>query len=146
MITISLPIPDRKLSLNGREHWRTVAKLRADQHEVAQFTGAAAMMKAPQPWPLYSTTNLSVSIDVERKTPRARGQSKVWDAAAMIEATKGYLDGLNGITYTDDTQIREFRVRWDAKPTGNGLIHLYIRALSEPQGWPVVAWATEEWR
>lgn len=141
MITISLPMPDRRLSLNGREHWRTVAKLRAEQHELARFTGAAAMMKAPHPWPLYSIDRVSVSIDVERKT-----RGKVWDAAGLIEATKGYLDGLNGVMYSDDTQIRIFAVRWDAKPTGNGLIHLYIRSLSEPQDWPVVAWATEEWR
>lgn len=140
MITISLPVPDRRLSLNGREHWRTVAKLRAEQHEIAQYTAinlAAARVMAP----LYPAVRVSVSIDVERKV---RGQA--WDTAGIIEATKGYLDGLNGIVYTDDAQIRVFAVRWDAKPTGNGLIHLYIRALSEPQDWPVVEWATEVWR
>lgn len=147
MITISLPMPDRRLSLNGREHWRTVAKLRADQHELAYHACRDAMFlwtmeeERGYDYPLYRTEKVSVSIDVERKM---RGH--VWDTAGIVEACKGYCDGFNEVIYTDDTQIRSFAVRWDAKPTGNGLIHLYVRALSEPQDWPTVAWATEEWR
>lgn len=141
MITISLPIPDRKLSLNGREHWRTVRKGQQAQHEVAGIVGKVAVMHLRLAPPAYPTELVSVFIDVERKK-----RGNVWDTPGIIEACKGYCDGLQGSVYTNDSQIRGFMLRWDAKPTGNGLIHLYIRALSEPQDWPVVAWATEEWR
>jgi len=141
MITVTLPMPDRNLSFNRIKHWYIVAKGREEQRELALARGAMALAAAGVRAPFYPSGLVSVSIDVERK---ARG--KVWDAAALVEATKGYIDGFNEVIYTDDAQIRSFAVRWDTKPTGNGLIHLYIRALSESQGWPVVAWATEEWR
>ena len=139
MITISLPMPDRRLSLNGREHWRTVRAGQQAQHRYAEVV--AKVQASGWPVPVYASERMSIFIDVERKKG---GQRR--DTAGLIEAVKGFCDGLNGIVYTDDAQIRSFAVRWDAKPTGNGLIHLYIRALSEPQDWPVVAWATEEWR
>lgn len=139
MIVITLPIPDRNLSLNGRMHWRSVAKGRRAQHELALARGALALARAGLAAPCYPEGKLAVYIDVERK---ARGN--VWDTAGIIEACKGYCDGLNGVVYTDDAQIRSFAVRWDQRPTGRGLVHLYIRPLSAPRGWPVVEWATEK--
>jgi len=141
MLSLTLPMPDRKLSLNGREHWRTVRKGQTSQHELAGLAAVAVIQERGQPFPVYPSEKVSLYIDVER---RPRGQR--WDTAGLVEAIKGYQDGMEMLIYYNDSQIRTYAVRWDAKPTGNGLIHLYIRALSEPQDWPVVAWATEEWR
>lgn len=140
MISITLPIPDRNLSLNGRMHWRAVRKGQQAQQALASYAALTALDEMVSPRIPYLTEKVSVFIDVERKK-----NGSVWDASACVEACKGYMDGLERLIYTNDQQIRLYAVRWDAKPTGNGLIHLYIRALSEPQGWPVVAWATEEW-
>lgn len=141
MISLTLPMPDRRLSLNGREHWRTVRAGQQAQHQLSAYAALVVLDDMPSPKIPYPDAKVSVFIDVERK----KG-GHVWDTAGIIEACKGYCDGLEGLIYTDDKQIRGFQVRWDKEPTGNGLIHLYIRALSEPQDWPVVAWATEEWR
>lgn len=143
MILITLPMPDRNLSLNGRMHWRQQRAGQIDQQQVAQLAAVVSLRRQhPEhtQYPLYPADKVSVLIDVERKK---RGQ--VWDASACVEAVKGYMDGLEGWVYTNDQQIRSYAVRWDARPTGSGLIHLYIRSLRESQGWPAVAWATEEW-
>lgn len=49
---------------------------------------------------------------------------------------------MNGIVYGDDVQVTGYRVRWDAKPTGRGLVHLYIYPRDVLADWPVVEWET----
>lgn len=136
-LTITLPLPDHDLSLNGRIGWREQRQGQRDQKELAALVGLATLAGAPRPH-FPAGLRLRVGIDVER---RKRGL--IWDTPAIIEATKGYLDGLNGVAYADDRQVRSFDVRWDAKPTGRGLIHLYISVYRDRAAWPAVAWATE---
>lgn len=136
-LTLTLPLPRHDLSLNGRLTRLRQWQGQQDQAEVAGFTAIAALMDAPRPH-FPAGLRLRVLIDVER---RKRGN--IWDTPAIIEATKGYLDGLQGLAYADDRQVRGLDVRWDATPTGRGLIHLYIGVYSDRVIWPAVAWATE---
>jgi hypothetical protein len=135
-LAITLPLPDHALSLNGRGHWRAQRAGQRAQHEVALLAGLATIPARLRPrFPLPA--RLMVDIDVER---RARG--KVWDAAAVIEACKGYFDGLNGLAWGDDVQVSGFRVRFDKRPTGRGLVHLYIYPRDRSREWPAVGWET----
>lgn len=136
-LTLTLPLPRHDLSLNGRLNWRAQRRGQHDQAEVAGFTALAALIDAPRPH-FPAGLRLRVLIDVER---RKRGN--VWDTPAIIEATKGYLDGLQGLAYADDRQVRGIDVRWDATPTGRGLIHLHIGVYGDRVAWPAVDWATE---
>jgi hypothetical protein len=135
-LAITLPLPDHALSLNGRGHWRAQRAGQQAQHEAALLAGLVAVPARLRPrFPLPA--RLMVDIDVER---RARG--KVWDAAAVIEACKGYFDGLNGLAWGDDVQVSGFRVRFDKRPTGRGLVHLYIYPRDIYREWPAVGWET----
>lgn len=136
-LTLTLPLPDHDLSLNGRVGWREQRRGQREQKELAALVALATLAGAPRPH-FPAGVRLRVLIDVERRT-----RGNIWDTPAIIEATKGYLDGLEGYAYANDRQVRAFEVRWDAKPTGRGLIHLYISAYADRAGWPVVAWDTE---
>lgn len=135
-LTITLPLPDHALSLNGRGHWRAQRAGQLAQHEDASLVALGLVPARSRPaFPLPA--RLMVDIDVERR-PRGR----VWDAAAVIEACKGYFDGLNGVVWGDDVQVTGFRVRFDKRPTGRGLVHLYIYPRDVYREWPAVGWET----
>lgn len=136
-LTITLPLPRHDLSLNGRINWGAQRRGQHEQAEAAGFVALATLIDAPRPH-FPAGTPVRVLIDVER-----RKKGNVWDTPAIIEATKGYLDGLEGHAYANDRQVRAFEVRWDARPTGRGLIHLYISAYDDRAAWPTVAWETQ---
>lgn len=119
-VTVVLPYPDHRLSLNGREHWRTIHRLRQEQHEAAALVAAAVVPAQARPW-FGADVPLFVTLTMARP---ARG--KRWDSAAAIEACKGFCDGLNGIVYRDDSQIVGFRVEWTHDPAGRGLVRVRV--------------------
>ncbi len=120
--TVTLPLPDHRLSLNGRIGWQEQRRRQQAQATWAWQQGLLALDGASRP-AFPAGVRVMVGLAVER-----RKGGKVWDAAAVIEACKGYLDGLNGIAYADDRQIAGFRVGWDERPTGAGVVHLTVRA------------------
>ena len=121
-VTLSLPYPDHRLSLNGREHWRTIHRLRQEQHGAAALVAASVVPAQARPW-FAADVPLFVTLTMARP---ARG--KRWDCAACIEATKAALDAFNGIVYRDDAQIVGFRVEWTRDPAGAGLVRVRVTA------------------
>lgn len=130
-LRVVVALPDHRLTLNRATSKRSGA-LRSRlvdeaKHEAVFATFGADLPDLPRPL-FPAGVALFVAYDVER---RKRGQR--WDASGMIEAMKPTLDAWNGILYADDKQIVGFAVRWDAKPTGRGVVTVTIREANVAQ-------------
>lgn len=86
-LTITVPIPPRDISPNGRPHWRTKARkvkiARRQGHDAALDTLDQLKMKPPK-WTVASITPM-----VYIKDRRSR-----WDRDNIIGACKAYCDGI----------------------------------------------------
>lgn len=124
-LTITLPLPDRHLTLNGRLHWRVKARLVKQHREWAEMKARSLIQQRPH---FPAGAKVRVDVRIERKK---YGQK--WDSTAIIEATKSYIDGFQDAgVYLNDSCVRWGEVEWDAKPTGKGII---VMSLSEVEGW-----------
>ena len=93
-VIISIPIPPRALSPNGRPHFMAKAKAKRTQRDTANMGARAALGRTPQPrW-----THATVQLRWYAKTAR-------WpDADNAIGSVKGAIDGLvdAGVLLDDD--------------------------------------------
>lgn len=118
---LTLPMPSHKLTLNGTRNRLERARLAKEHKHTAFYAALAAVSPQHRPW-FPSTARIRVRVDVERH----RG-GKRWDNAALIEAMKPYMDGIeeSGALYTNDRQLDwDGGIHWDPTPTGTGVIRL----------------------
>ena len=99
-ITISLPIPDRRLSPNARVHWSVKARL-VKAHRIRAKVFAMGIAGCKPMW-------AKASLHTEWRFPTAR----FWDADNCIASLKSYIDGL-----ADAGLVANDRVIWPERPT-----------------------------
>lgn len=134
-IVLELPGPDHRLSINGarRTHPAVLRKIKREHKRWAAL--AALALIPPDERPAFPPdARVRVTVDFERLK---RGQR--WDNAAVIEALKPYMDGIeaSGAIYANDRQLDWVAVNWDERPTGRGVVTLsFAGAPPEPHAQP----------
>lgn len=83
-ITITMPLPPRILSPNGRGHWAAKSKARASQRAAAFGYASAQVRGAGPKWPRTKLTIRWFAAD----------KGKIPDVDNMIASAKGILDGM----------------------------------------------------
>lgn len=121
-LTITLPLPDYALTLNGTRNRFKRARLAKEHRGWAKLKAQSLLTKRPH---FPAGVPVQVDVRVERK-PRGRRM----DDSAVIECLKAYIDGLEDAgVFEDDRCVRWGSVEWDLKPTGRGLVHLCLSVM-----------------
>lgn len=94
-MTISLPLPDRRLSPNARGHWTGLSKAKKKHRELAYLTTKSALQGKPSP--AVSRYRLEFFFKVNRRR----------DDDNFSAACKAYRDGIADALGIDDTDIRQ---------------------------------------
>lgn len=94
VLTLSLPIPDARLSPNGRTHFQGKAKLTKKAREHAYLATLTALQGAPPP--PVATYALRFYYKIQRRR----------DDDNAIAITKAYRDGIAQALRIDDAELR----------------------------------------
>lgn len=124
-LTVVLDLPDHRLTINRIRTNPRFRQAMVDRHkEAAQLIGYATIATADRPF--YPAEPVFAVCRVERKK---RGQR--WDYGGMVEALKPAFDGLQGLAYTNDSQVAGSVILWDEQPTGTGLVQVTFVPLEQ---------------
>ena len=128
-VTVTLPIPSRTLSPNGRHHWRTKAAAKKKAREDGRLATLAALSPVASARPLW--LNAVVSVRLVRKDGRGR-----WDDDNLIAACKAYVDGVvDAGLMANDKGLRWGSVEQVVDKTDRaGRIELTFTSLVEQKG------------
>jgi hypothetical protein len=99
-LTITLPLPDRRLSPNARVHWAVKARL-VKAHRIRAKLAALSIAGYTPAWE-------KASLHSEWRFPTAR----FWDADNCIASLKSYIDGI-----ADAGLVANDRAIWPERPT-----------------------------
>lgn len=95
-ITITIPIPDKRLSQNARVHWRVLDKVKKPARAAAKMYALAALgSRTPPKW-------TSVEVSIAYFWPNARNRDRDNARARLKVAMDGFTDA--GI-WVDDSAI-----------------------------------------
>lgn len=122
-LTLTLPFPDHGLTKNRSRsgfgsQWGMLRKIEEAQQQAVLAAVAHPALTRDAPY-FPSADPLFAVIRAER---HKRGQR--WDYGGMVEASKPYVDALQGWVYPNDRQVIGSLVLWDTTPTGRGVIHV----------------------
>ena len=128
-LTITLPIPDHRLTANGRLGWRAKARLVREHRAWAAGEAANAVNRSgATSRPFFPPgTPVRVTVQVKRKKGGKR-----WDNQAVIESLKPAADGMEGHIFDNDKCLQWGEVEWDAKPDGAGQVILTLTGEEQP--------------
>lgn len=129
-LTLTLPFPDHGLTKNRSRsgygsQWGMLRKIEEAQQAAVLAAKTHPALKGDDPY-FPDAEPLFAVIRAER---HKRGQR--WDYGGMVEATKPYVDALQGWVYPNDRQVIGSLVLWDKKPTGRGIITITFLPVSD---------------